>query len=1076
MSLAVEVSGAAVPLNLTDLCKALQAGNSSDHSQRQAASQQLDEWQTHHNFFSSLQSIFLDRSLPNQVRFLAVILFKNGIDKHWRSAARLKSGLHPEEKALIRSRLFQGTVGEPDAALALHNALATAKIVRIDYPQDWPTALPELAVLLRTYKDTDPACLHGALLLLLRAIKELSTARLRRSQTALQHISEEFCFLLAEIYEANAAVWIAYLGEHNGSGQGMDQGPYQTMLISCSALKVLRHLMISGFEYPHRSTSVYKFWSMTQMHFMQLIGLSKAIQGRDNDAARNGEMDQTSSDLVAKHLLKFSKIHLDMSEVHPASFAALPASVEMVGVYWNIVDDFAVEYVQSSGLRQTASGAGSSGDTKSAKFEGPLLERLALRGLLLLKSCIQIITQPLQTFKYRSAEAQQERTEGVQRIKTQLFTDDFVLKMVNTIITKLFHFRQSDLEAWEEDPEAWETQESELGAAWEWQVRPCAEKVFLSLLIHNKQIVVPPLLSYFQQAMSVDADLLTKEAVYTAMCNASVAMGQAFDYNTFLHSTLVNDVQVQGPLAKILRRRVAILLGTWAFYELPEESLKLVYSMYAHLLSKSDPANDEVVRLTAARQLKSTVDDLQFRAPMFEPYAAGVFSSMVELLQEVETDETKLAVLASIRTFIERMETIAGNFSDGVVQALPGIWESAPPDTFMIKQAVLTIMSTLIMALGAASQKYHGPTLPLIADAMNPASSVHQFLFEEATELWHSIMNQSSPPLAPELVELSPLALHVLDYDSQLVQSALDIVSAYIILAPESILSDRYRRPTLQALAGVMEARKWELVKAATTSVQNLIRAAHMLGGTDGLAIIVRDLLEIGLLPRMLERLHGQWEARQTTGPKAKPSPIKPTTLVEYVLVLSRIALADPHAFVDMLETVSNGDVGTTWTWLAAEWFGSFDAMGDPACQKVACMGLTRLLEVQAMRGSHISFQDLALGRLQEYFSMWTSTVIDAQGAAPYPDSNVWPEGPPAPAEYDTPLMTAENAFAARDPLHTETLYPFIIVRLQELMTRSGGEAAFEANWMVNVDQDVLSGFRRLTERRPEDADQPADW
>lgn len=55
MSFAIEVPGAAVPLSLPDLCKALQAGNSSDHSQRQAASQQLDEWQTHQNYFSSLQ-------------------------------------------------------------------------------------------------------------------------------------------------------------------------------------------------------------------------------------------------------------------------------------------------------------------------------------------------------------------------------------------------------------------------------------------------------------------------------------------------------------------------------------------------------------------------------------------------------------------------------------------------------------------------------------------------------------------------------------------------------------------------------------------------------------------------------------------------------------------------------------------------------------------------------------------------------------------------------------------------------------------------------------------------------------
>ncbi|CAK7206557.1 hypothetical protein SEUCBS139899_009353 [Sporothrix eucalyptigena] len=1063
MSFAIEMPGAAVPLNVTDLCKALQAGNSSDHNQRQAASQQLDEWQTHHNYFSLLQSVFLDRSLPYEVRFLAVILLKNGIDKYWRSSPRIKGGLQPEEKAAIRARLFQGTVGEPNGVLALHNALAAAKIVRVDYPQDWATALPDLVVLLRSLKDTDPAGLHGALLLLLRIIKELGTARLRRSQTALQHIAEELFFLLDDIYKANAAVWIEYLAGHNGSGQGMDQGTYQRMVISLATLKVIRHLMISGFEEPHRSSIATAFWSLSQIQFMQLIGFFNAA-GNPNTEHQNDSMD-----LVAKHLLKFAKLHIEMSESHAASFAALPASVDMVRVYWNLVDDFAVGYVQSEGLRQTSAG-GSGGDSKSAKFEGPLLERLALRGLLLLKSCIMIITQPLKTFKYKSPEAQKDQNDGVQRIKTELFTDDFILKMVNTIITKLFHFRQSDLEAWEEDPEAWEAQESDMGAAWEWQVRPCAEKVFLSLLIHNKQLLAPPLLSYFQQAMSADADLLTKEAVYTAMCNSAAAMERAFDFSTFVHATLVNDVQLHGPLAKILRRRVAILLGSWAFYELPEDSLKLVYAMYASLLKKDDPNNDEVVRLTAARQLKSTVDELQFRAALFEPFAGDVFSSMIDLLQEVESDETKLAVLGTMQTFIQRMETIASRFSDGVVAALPGIWDSAPPDTFMIKQAVLTILSTLIMALGAESKKYHALTIPLLADAMNRESPVHQFLFEEAVELWNSIMNQSSAPLSPELVELLPLALQVLDYDAQQVQTALEIVNAYIILAPESVLSDKFRTPTLIALSGAMQARKWELVKAATTSVQNMVRSAHLLGGTEGLAVVVRDMLSTGLLPRILEGLHGAWESRQTTGPNAKPSPLKPTTLVEYIIILSRIALADPHTFLDMLATVSGTEDGSgvaaAWPWLASEWFGSFDAMGNPEHQKVASMALTRLAEVQTVRS--LNFQDLVLGRLQEYFSMWTSTVLDAQGSATKPDYYVWPEGPPAPTEYDTPLMTAEIAFAAKDPLHTETFYAFIMLRLQDLMARAGGEQAFEANWMVNVDQDVLAGFRRLTEPQSE--------
>ncbi len=983
---------------------------------------------------------------------------------------RMRGGLPTDEKARIRSRLLQGSVGEDNRTLALHNALVMAKVVRFDYPDDWPGALPDLIALLRSVSDRSPTQLGSALLVLLRVIKELGSARLRRSQTALQRIAEELFFLLGDIYTKTTAVWLEYLSSGGGGGEGEAPTAVKYALNnSLTALKVLRHLAISGFEHPHRSKLVQEFWSLTQTQFDQFLGFVNTGGG---NGGGGGIRDAFVQETVGKHLLKFTKLHLDMCEAHAASFAALPNSVALVRAYWGLVTNFAEVYTESEGLKQGIPGDGGGGggggggsDSKSSKLEGPLLERLALRGLLLIKSCVQIITQPLRTFKYHSADTQRDQAEGVQRIKTELFTNEFILQVVHVIITKLFVFRRSDLDAWDEDSEDWEMQESESGPAWEWQVRPCAERVFLSLLIHNKQLLAPPLLAYFQQAMRDEADLLTKEAVYTAMCNAAVAIDRAFDFGSFLQSTLVRDAQVQGPLAKILRRRVAILLGTWAFYELPEESLKLVYSIYAHLLSKADTANDEVVRLTAARQLKATVDDFQFRAALIEPYAAGVFAALIELLQEVESDETKLAVLETMRVFIVRMETIAGRFSDEVVAALPGIWTAAPEDTYMIKQAVLSILSALIMALGAASQKYHGLMLPLIADAMDPASAVHQFLFEEAVELWHSVVSQSAPPLEGALVDLLPLALRVLDYDSQMVQSCLAIVHGYIVLAPEAVLSERFRRATLQGLATAMEAKKWEQVKAAATSVQTLVGVAQLLGGSAGLAVVVRDLLEIGLVLRMLERIRGAWEAHQTTGPKARANPLKTTTEVEYMAILGRIALADPGTFVEMLASVAGRFAdGAVWPWLAAEWFASFDNMGNPEYQKVSCLALTRLCEVSGSAGPE---GELVLDRLQDYFAMWTSTVLDAQGRAGQPDCYVWPEGPPVPTEFDTPLMTAENALVAKDPLHTETTYAFVLLRLQDLIARVGGEAAFEANWGVNVDRDVLAGFRRLTEPLP---------
>ena len=82
-----------------------------------------------------LQTVFLDKSLPLEVRYLAIIQLKNGIDKYWRKTAT--NAVTKEDKAAIRTRLLESAINEADSRLALQNALVVAKIVRFEFPHDW---------------------------------------------------------------------------------------------------------------------------------------------------------------------------------------------------------------------------------------------------------------------------------------------------------------------------------------------------------------------------------------------------------------------------------------------------------------------------------------------------------------------------------------------------------------------------------------------------------------------------------------------------------------------------------------------------------------------------------------------------------------------------------------------------------------------------------------------------------------------------------------------------------------------------------------------------------------------------
>ncbi|KAK0747848.1 armadillo-type protein [Apiosordaria backusii] len=1041
MSFAIEVPGEAAPFSPVELCRTLEAASlSSDQAQRQSAGQQIQAWESHPDYYVTLQTIFLDKQLRREVRWLAIIVLKNGIDKYWRP--RAKHAIPPAQRELIRSRLLQGSIDEEDRPLALHNALVTAKIVRIDYPDSWPDAIASIINVTRTARTGNPMHLGGALLVMLRIVKELSTARLARSQTALQKVTPELVQLLGEIYTEKTAYWQEFLGK----GQGDEDDADYAMQNSLIALKLLRRLVTVGYKEPHKDSMVQGLWSLSQTQFDLFL----------NGVSHDSWIPIPYQDIVGKHLIQFTKLHIDMATLHPCSFPILPNSIPLVRAYWNLVKDFSQVFEKSGGIKQTESTTG------NTKHEGPLSEKLALKGLLLLRSCIGIAYRPAQSFKYQSPEMKDLETQAIHVIKIELLGRDFLLDIVQVIISKLFIFRKSDLDAWEESPEEWEAQERTEGQAYEWAIRPCAERLLIDLLTHYRELG-QPLLSYCELATKVDMDIVTKEAAYCALGCAAAVVHQNFDFDRFLTTTLAKDAQVQDTMAKLLRRRIAILLSQWIAIKISEPNRTVVYDIYRHLLNPADNHNDEVVRITAARQFKYIADDLEFKPEAFLPYAPDFFNLLIGLLSEVESDETKLAILDTIRLIVSRMDEHVSQFGDAIMMTLPKLWESAGSEEYMIKQSVLAIMTALVMSMRADSQRYQQLILPLLSEAMNPESPLHLHLIEESVELWRSMLMQSVPPLNPDLTQMVQLALPLLEYDSAVSNQCLEIVKCYILLAPQDLLSDALRRPTLASVAKTLDANSRDQSQLGAKSIELMIRFSEELGGTQGVTVIVQDLLETGLVQTILEGLHSAWESSQTTGPNRKPSKISTIKETDYFALLARVCLADPTVFIKLLSHFTNGGpIDTVLSWLLTQWFANFDCMGDIEREKLSCLALTRLSELPS------PVQDLVLGKLQEYLSMWTSVVTElADGTepdAPQPqDTLVWPGEIPR-YEYDTPLDVHERTFATKDPVHSVATYEFVKIRLQDLVQRVGGEAAFEQTWAVNVDRDVLVGFQRLSQ------------
>ncbi len=119
---------------------------------------------------------------------------------------------------------------------------------------------------------------------------------------------------------------------------------------------------------------------------------------------------------------------------------------------------------------------------------------------------------------------------------------------------------------------------------------------------------------------------------------------------------MVEEVQNQQAGYNILRRRIAILLGQWVSVKISGPNRPLVYQIFRHLLNKDDQLNDQVVRVTAARQFRNVADEWEFSAEPFMPFAPDVLARLMALIEEVELTETKMALLNTVSVVVERLE------------------------------------------------------------------------------------------------------------------------------------------------------------------------------------------------------------------------------------------------------------------------------------------------------------------------------------------------------------------------------------------------------------------------------------
>uniref|UniRef100_A0AAR2J920 Importin-11 n=1 Tax=Pygocentrus nattereri TaxID=42514 RepID=A0AAR2J920_PYGNA len=262
--------------------QALTQATSQNTAELKPAEEQLRQWETQPGFYSVLLSIFNNHLLDVNVRWLAVLYFKNGIDRYWRRVA--PHALSEEEKSSLRSGLITN-FNEPVNQIATQIAVLIAKVARLDCPRQWPELIP---VLLEKVKVQDVLQQHRALLTFYHVTKTLASKRLAADRRLFQDLASSIYSFACSLWTHHTDTFLLQI--HCGDQQEALSSLERTLL----SLKVLRKLTVHGFVEPQENMEVM----VSESHLLCREKLEKTI-------------------------ILFTKVLLDFLEYHPFPFIPL---------------------------------------------------------------------------------------------------------------------------------------------------------------------------------------------------------------------------------------------------------------------------------------------------------------------------------------------------------------------------------------------------------------------------------------------------------------------------------------------------------------------------------------------------------------------------------------------------------------------------------------------------------------------------------------------------------------------------------------------------------------------------------
>lgn len=745
----------------------------------------LKTWETQPGFYSLLMFVFRNKSLDVNIRWMAILYIKIGVDRYWRKAA--PHAIAEDEKAFIKQNLIL-SFDEPVNQVATQVAVLIAKIARMEL-KDWQELLPTL---LKEVQSDDPFRQQRSLLVFNHVIKMLASKRLICDRQLFRQITGDIFGFILQLWQHSTSSLLELC-------QNKDERVLAALELSTLVLKVLRKMVVHGFK---------EFEPNSQpMCLLQAIleKIKVILQCRKAESGNHSLQEK-----LEKYLILMTKVLIGTQEHLALSFSPLiQQSLQLCYTYLFISEGREI-----------------------------IFEKFGLQCCKLMKVIVLCeMYKPPREIK----DTTPQDILKAHQTKMAFFTHAVLSEIIHQLVLNYFPLTFEDLDSWESDPESVVNEEA--GESWRYNLRACTEVLYLSLLNEFRSTVTPVVTDMIKLVQgSPPSDdmnvLLQKDAVYNACGLASYHLFDEVDFDKWFNGQLVHELSNSSSRYKILRRRIIWMTGQWINVKVSRQTRPVVYRVCLKLMNAQE---DLVVRLTAANTLKTAIDDVEFYLDDFLQFLDESFGSLFHLLKCTQDCDTKMHVLHVLSLVIQRIGNKVQPFASSLSLYLPELWRESK-DHNMLQCAIVSTMTHLVEGLGVLSQDMYSFLLPLIHLSTDITQPQHVYLMEDGLDLWHNVLMNASR-ITPELLQLFVNMPALLDFGSENLRICFAIIESYALLDEKEFLQ-AFSAPVVNACLSMLGNIKPEGGIILSRVVETVIKVSPV-RGTELFAPVLLKILHM---------------------------------------------------------------------------------------------------------------------------------------------------------------------------------------------------------------------------------------